>query len=96
MLNENVSRTVGEEWTNDWYASDWYAKSPVKDPQGPRTGTSKVVRGWSINHGELKPGETVLRGHQELTLASSGPVPAFMKLDKFPSHMGPTVRCVVD
>jgi len=33
------------EWTNDWYARDYYAKSPRNDPQGPTTGEIKVVRG---------------------------------------------------
>jgi formylglycine-generating enzyme required for sulfatase activity len=29
----------GSEWTNDWYASDYYSHSPVNDPQGPVKGT---------------------------------------------------------
>lgn len=35
----------GKEWTNDWYASDYYSHSPVKDPQGPTKGERKVQRG---------------------------------------------------
>ncbi|WP_312670029.1 SUMF1/EgtB/PvdO family nonheme iron enzyme [Pseudescherichia sp.] len=35
----------GKEWTNDWYASDYYSHSPVKDPQGPAKGKKKVQRG---------------------------------------------------
>ena len=35
----------GSEWVNDWYASDYYSHSPVKDPQGPDKGTRKVLRG---------------------------------------------------
>lgn len=35
----------GKEWTNDWYASDYYSHSQVKDPQGPDKGTKKVQRG---------------------------------------------------
>ncbi len=31
----------GSEWTNDWYASDYYSHSPVNDPQGPAQGTKK-------------------------------------------------------
>ncbi len=33
------------EWVNDWYDHDYYKKSPTKNPQGPTTGKSKVVRG---------------------------------------------------
>lgn len=33
------------DWVNDWYASDYYLKSDVKDPQGPISGTQKVRRG---------------------------------------------------
>ena len=32
-------------WVNDWYAEDYYANSPVDNPQGPATGTDKVQRG---------------------------------------------------
>lgn len=33
------------EWVADWYELDYYQDSPKKDPQGPATGTSKVLRG---------------------------------------------------
>jgi formylglycine-generating enzyme required for sulfatase activity len=36
--------TEGQEWVLDWYAEDYYAKSPEKNPQGPATGTHKVLR----------------------------------------------------
>ncbi|CAD5110560.1 formylglycine-generating enzyme family protein [Zestomonas carbonaria] len=32
-------------WVNDWYAADYYEHSPVDNPQGPETGTYKVIRG---------------------------------------------------
>jgi len=35
------------EWCNDWYDDNYYSSSPKKDPPGPSTGTSKVVRGGS-------------------------------------------------
>ncbi len=35
------------EWVTDWYADDWYARSPVDDPRGPATGGTKVRRGGS-------------------------------------------------
>ena len=35
------------EWVQDWYAPDYYANSPGKNPRGPETGTQKVHRGGS-------------------------------------------------
>jgi formylglycine-generating enzyme required for sulfatase activity len=36
------------EWCSDWYARDYYAVSPKKNPQGPATGAYKVLRGGSF------------------------------------------------
>ena len=36
------------EWTNDWYASDYYYSSPVENPLGPASGKFRVVRGGSF------------------------------------------------
>lgn len=33
------------EWTADWYAPDYYARSPTKDPAGPAEGRARVIRG---------------------------------------------------
>ena len=37
------------EWCADWYGSDYYKKSPDKNPMGPKSGTGRVLRGggWS-------------------------------------------------
>jgi formylglycine-generating enzyme required for sulfatase activity len=35
------------EWTQDWYGEDYYAHSPVDDPQGPADGSVYVRRGGS-------------------------------------------------
>ncbi|MCK6265869.1 formylglycine-generating enzyme family protein [Vibrio sp. ZSDE26] len=32
------------EWINDWYSPDYYSNSPEHNPQGPKTGTKKVMR----------------------------------------------------
>ncbi len=37
------------EWCNDWYGADYYANSPQNNPQGPSTGSSRVLRGGSWN-----------------------------------------------
>jgi formylglycine-generating enzyme required for sulfatase activity len=33
------------EWCSDWYEKDYYAKGPQRDPPGPSTGSSRVIRG---------------------------------------------------
>jgi formylglycine-generating enzyme len=35
------------EWVADWYARDYYARSPVEDPRGPPHGDAHVARGGS-------------------------------------------------
>lgn len=35
------------EWCWDWYASAYYASSPERSPQGPPTGSVRVMRGGS-------------------------------------------------
>lgn len=35
------------EWVADWHGDDYYAISPVDDPQGPATGNVRVRRGGS-------------------------------------------------
>jgi formylglycine-generating enzyme required for sulfatase activity len=35
------------EWCQDWYGKDYYGKSPISDPSGPSSGSSRVLRGGS-------------------------------------------------
>jgi formylglycine-generating enzyme required for sulfatase activity len=37
------------EWVADWYGEDYYAVSPVDDPQGPASGDTRVRRGGAWN-----------------------------------------------
>jgi formylglycine-generating enzyme required for sulfatase activity len=38
------------EWVQDWYDEHYYTSSPsFIDPQGPPTGTFRVVRGGSVS-----------------------------------------------
>ncbi len=39
------------EWMLDWYDPEFYQTSPRQDPQGPETGTERVVRGGSWANG---------------------------------------------
>ena len=38
------------EWCADWYDSQYYSNSPSRNPQGPSSGTSRVLRGggWNV------------------------------------------------
>jgi formylglycine-generating enzyme required for sulfatase activity len=33
------------EWVNDWFDYGYYAQSPERNPAGPKSGTSQVIRG---------------------------------------------------
>lgn len=37
------------EWASDWYDEDYYDVSPAVDPQGPATGTNRVLRSGAWN-----------------------------------------------
>ncbi len=41
------------EWVNDWYKSSGYDPAATTDPQGPASGTSKVIRGGGWGFGTL-------------------------------------------
>ena len=38
------------EWCQDWYGENYYASSPISNPQGPTSGTERVLRGGSWSH----------------------------------------------
>ena len=40
------------EWCSDWYGSNYYKVSPMKNPQGPSMGTQRVRRGGCWDNGE--------------------------------------------
>jgi len=35
------------EWVADWYAMDYYQRTPQRNPRGPDSGPSRVLRGGS-------------------------------------------------
>ena len=36
------------QWVADWYGKDYYKESPADNPQGPKKGSERVVRGGSF------------------------------------------------
>ena len=36
------------EWCSDWYDESFYAESPLEDPEGPRHGVARVLRGGAF------------------------------------------------
>ncbi len=44
------------EWVADWYEADYYTKSPCCNPQGPSTGTRRVIRssGWQVETPQVR------------------------------------------
>jgi formylglycine-generating enzyme required for sulfatase activity len=49
------------EWDADWYAADYYAKSPRKDPPGPASGNRGIARGGGWHGGAGCCGSEVRR-----------------------------------
>jgi formylglycine-generating enzyme required for sulfatase activity len=41
------------EWCADWYAADYYQRSPRENPRGPESGPSRVLRGGAWDYGYL-------------------------------------------
>ena len=39
------------EWCGDWYGENYYSSAPTRDPQGPSSGTIRVLRGGCWNRG---------------------------------------------
>jgi hypothetical protein len=50
------------EWGTDWYADDYYARSPARNPQGPDSGTARVYRGGAFDGGRAQVRSTFRNG----------------------------------
>jgi formylglycine-generating enzyme required for sulfatase activity len=84
--------TEGHEWMLDWYAPDYYAKSPEKNPTGPITGTEKVLRSSRGGGGDnliMGDGLSFTRSHRP----PEGLIDEELIL---PAGRGTTSRCVVN
>lgn len=44
-----------QEWVRDWYDPDYYESSPLRNPEGPTSGTLKILRGgeWTCAYASL-------------------------------------------
>lgn len=56
------------EWVADWYKSDYFRKSPEKNPQGPTESSKKVLRGgsWGSKPSEIR---SAYRGNKYPSIA---------------------------
>jgi formylglycine-generating enzyme required for sulfatase activity len=63
----------GLDWVLDWYDPDYYLHSPIDNPQGPDSGTAKVVRGGMIRE-DIRDSRTTKRReeHPQKMYNSSG------------------------
>ena len=39
------------EWCNDWYSFSYYSSSPIQNPVGPDSGSSRIIRGACYSSG---------------------------------------------
>lgn len=59
---------IATEVVNDWYSKDYFQSSPIKDPQGPEAGTTKVGRGTNSIETPWLSANTVVRRSRPLDL----------------------------
>ena len=59
------------EWVNDWYDGNYYSYSPYSNPQGPPSGSWKVLRGGSWTTVGLRPRRDPLLQHPSYFAATS-------------------------
>lgn len=52
------------EWTYDWYDEDYFSYSSVQDPQGPESGSKKIIKGGSCTFSERVLRSSYRRGLQ--------------------------------
>jgi formylglycine-generating enzyme required for sulfatase activity/predicted Ser/Thr protein kinase len=62
------------EWCQDWYDPEYYARSPKRDPKGPESGKSRVVRGgsWSVGASGCRSANRDLGGRRDIPYEDVG------------------------
>jgi formylglycine-generating enzyme required for sulfatase activity/V8-like Glu-specific endopeptidase len=58
------------EWVSDWMSSSYYGSSPVNNPQGPVSGTDRVIRGGDWSTTSIRDIRVVSRGGTKPTTAN--------------------------
>lgn len=87
MTNQNY------EWMIDWYDADYYASSPEHNPQGPKTGTEKVLRG--VAAGEGSANNIHAGGAVTIKRFQSNPNPPLVaNIDRINQNSKTSARCV--
>ena len=89
MTNQNY------EWMSDWYAKDYYANSPEHNPQGPDTGTEKVLRSVDANEGDAR--NIRVMGPVSVKRWHKAPNPPLIDSDsKLNQNRNTSARCVAN
>ena len=57
---------IATEMVNDWYSKAYFQSSPIKDPQGPEAGATKVARGTNSIETPWLSANTVIRRSRPL------------------------------
>ena len=83
------------EWMIDWYDPEYYANSPELNPQGPETGTEKVLRGVEANEGSA--GNVQAGGSVTIKRFQKEPNPLSIEDDsRINQNRSTSARCVAN
>ncbi|WP_227430093.1 formylglycine-generating enzyme family protein [Psychrobacter sp. I-STPA6b] len=89
MINQNY------EWMLDWYDPNYYAVSPEYNPQGPATGTERVLRGVDANEGDASNIQAI--GQTTTGRYKRAPNPPLIMNDpKLNQNVSTSARCVAN
>ncbi|WP_430738392.1 formylglycine-generating enzyme family protein [Psychrobacter sp. VH5] len=83
------------EWIVDWYDPEYYVNSPEHNPQGPKTGTEKVLRGVAAGEGSAENQQVV--GEVTVGRFQRDPNPPFISDDpNVNQNYDTSARCVAN
>ena len=83
------------EWMLDWYDPEYYANSPIHNPQGPQTGTEKVLRSVDAEDGSAETQQVV--GEITVGRFRKEPNPPLVaNIDRINQNRNTSARCVAN